>query len=150
VLGLDQFECIGGIMPSESFAYSPLDCDFTTGQCPECGKKYPHGTRRNCPKKSHHRNSPGTLLHALIKEIGVKYSCHACGAMVAQMNAWGVEGCQLPENRQRIIAKLKQGAKEASWSDRFSALVGMATAGWLNPLRPFESMLDEAIRRSEQ
>jgi hypothetical protein len=69
--------------------------------------------------------------------------------MVAQMNAWGIEGCRLPENRAVIIAKLKQGAKEASWADRWAALAGMATASWFNPLSPFESLLSEAIRRAE-
>lgn len=132
-----------------TFVYHDTDCDFTTGKCPDCGKEYRHGTRRNCPAKKGLLNGPGTELRKLIKEIGVKFDCSACAYMAMQMNRWGVEGCHVPENRAAIIAKLKQGAKEASWADRWAALAGMATASWFNPLSPFESLLDEAIRRSE-
>lgn len=132
-----------------AFVYHDTDCDFTTGKCPDCGKEYRHGTRRNCPAKKGLLNGPGTELRKLIKEIGVKFECSACAQMAIQANRWGIDGCRLPENRAAIIAKLKAGVKEASWSDWLAAAGGMARADWFSILDPFGSIVDEAIRRAE-
>lgn len=130
-----------------TFEYSPGDCDFTTGKCPDCGKEYKHGTRRNCPAKKGLLSGPGTELRKLLKDIGVKVNCHECRVWAMQMNRWGPDGCR--EHRAEIIARLKEAANESSWHTVFTAAGGLITKPWFSLRDPYGSIVDEAIRRAE-
>jgi hypothetical protein len=70
--------------------------------------------------------------------------------MLAKMNRWGVDGCR--EHRAEIIAHLKAAYQETSWADFATASAKAIASGLafsINPLDPFGSLVDEAIRRAE-
>jgi hypothetical protein len=133
------------------FDLGSVDCDFSTGQCPSCGFKAAPHARRNCPSKDHirikMRSGPGSELARLLKEIGVKVDCSICSEWKRQMNLWGIDGCK--EHRQDIIDRLKKAAGEASWSQTFTAASGLLSKSWFLIFDPYGSIVDEAIRRSE-
>ena len=90
--------------------------------------------------------SVGTELLALNSELGLeaKSSC-GCAKKAAQMDAWGIVGCRA--HRAEIIEWLREGYEHATWLETIRAgWRGMFT---INPLDPFNSLLDEAIRRTE-
>ena len=133
------------------------NCDFDNDAmtCPWCG--YVAGGRnwnKNCLKRPVLARIPGAgdKLHGLISSIGVKRvgGCVSCGEMLGKMNAWGITGCR--ENRAEIVAHLKAAYRETSWAD-FAAASAKAIASGLafkiNPLDPFGSLVDEAIRLAE-
>jgi hypothetical protein len=93
------------------------------------------------------RSGPGSELARLLKEIGVKVDCSICSEWKRQMNLWGIDGCK--EHRQDIIDRLKKAAGEASWSQTFTAASGLLSKSWFLIFDPYGSIVDEAIRRSE-
>jgi hypothetical protein len=135
---------------------SRLDCDFSTGTCPDCGAKGPPHVNRNCPVKFARAGrirkiplrGPGSTLSKLLREIGVRVSCSACAEWESKMNDWGIEGCR--DHRPEIIQRLKQAAKEADWQTTFAALRGLVGASWWSMIDPWGSIVDESIRRAEQ
>ena len=99
--------------------------------------------RKNIPV-----TGPGAELAKLIEDIGVRPSASCqCERRAAQMNDWGVAGCR--ENHAVIIGWLKESFHELTLWNKVKLAAASLTASWLNPLRPFESLLDEAIRRAE-
>lgn len=92
-------------------------------------------------------SGPGSELKSILAELG--QSAHGgcgCDDYAKKMDRWGVAGCRL--NRSEIVQHLKSQAK---WRDRISGAIGAVKKGlWLNPLHPFESLVDEAIRRAEK
>jgi hypothetical protein len=132
-------------------AYGTLDCDFSTGQCPDCGYKAAPNVRRNCPTKDHLTKTPsgpGTELKQIIKEIGIRIGCALCREWELKMNAWGIDGCK--EHRQEIIDRLREAASEASWSQTFTAASGLLSKSWFLIFDPYGSIVDESIRRAEK
>jgi hypothetical protein len=100
--------------------------------------------------------APGTELQDLLSQFGIteKTSC-SCRGVRAKMDAWGIDGCEQPQNRQWIIEQLQANAAKYSWAETLSAAVGVIanpsqwlTALRLNPLSMAESLLDEALRRA--
>jgi hypothetical protein len=88
---------------------------------------------------------PGTELKQLLHdELGIQptASC-GCDAMVAKMNAWGVEGCRA--NREEILAHLQSAYDSASTLTAIRA--------GLNSLRGYPKtlagLLDLAIARAD-
>ena len=104
---------------------------------------------------------PGTRLRCLLAELGItevvapatgQKAC-GCRQLAAQMDRWGVQGCQ--QHRVEIIGRMMAHAKQYGWSDKLGAGVlaavkmpglllaavrGMdATIGWL---------VDEALGQS--
>jgi hypothetical protein len=124
-----------------------IDCDFTTGECPVCGYVAKPGTHKNCYSVGG-GPEPGTELRKLLREIGVKLHCQECRKYAFYMNKLGIDGCR--EHRPEIIQRLKEAASESSWSTLFSAGAGLMTKPWFSILDPLGSIVDEAIRRSEQ
>ena len=74
-----------------------------------------------------------------------------------KMDAWGVEGCSLPENHAWIVDRLTANAEKYSWRDTITAatnlashpslwsahfLIRMAVGGWI------DALIEEAIRRA--
>ena len=91
---------------------------------------------------------PGAQLHAILISIGLIEStgCH-CDERAAEMNAWGPDGCR--EHREEIIGWLKESAGKLSIAQQAKAFVMLAAETRWNPLDPFGSIVDEAIRRAE-
>jgi hypothetical protein len=125
-------------------------------RCVNCGRetgfRFDDNVVANCrlgvpspPEESFTSAPVGTHLTALLKELGSEptQSC-ACPAHAAQMDAWGIEGCE--RNRGEIIRWL-----EVAYNH--SRLLEAMRIGWnglfiINPLDPFNSLLNEAIRRT--
>lgn len=99
----------------------------------------------------------GSQIWRLLAEIGVQHdpSCD-CLAWAEKLNAWGVAGCRLA--RAEIVEHLRSERQRYGWARSIiaaaRAAAGVASdlaAGrrpWLNPLDPFGSLVDEAIRRA--
>ncbi len=95
---------------------------------------------------------PGTELKAIMASLGIEPSptCD-CNGKAIQMDLWGVEGCR--ENREQIIAWMREGQTRWGWKDKLAAAAAAVKSGLafkLNPLDPYPSLIDEAIRRAEQ
>jgi hypothetical protein len=99
----------------------------------------------------------GSQIWRLLAEIGVQHdpSCD-CLAWAEKLNAWGVAGCRLA--RAEIVEHLRSERQRYGWARSIIA-AARAAAGvasdlaawrrpWLNPLDPFGSLVDEAIRRA--
>lgn len=96
----------------------------------------------------------GDILHSILEQCGIKRStCPACQQWRHWMNAWGVAGCEA--NRARILARLTDQAKSASWIET----IRTGNSGYLPRLRDVlsldpskivagvaESILNEAIK----
>lgn len=132
--------------------FQSIDCDFTTGKCPTCGKEKPPGHRRNCPAKAHlkKRPRPGTEFYKLARQLGVqpKPGC-TCGAVAARMNVLGVAGCQA--HRGELLAALAENYQLYGLKDKLTAAVHAVASGLafrLDPRDPLGSLFDEALRRA--
>lgn len=94
------------------------------------------------------RELVGDCLKEVLAELGIddKDGC-GCASMAAKMNFWGVAGCEV--NRKEILCHLRKSASERGWQVTcWAALLALRKAKWLNPLSPFGSLLDEAMRRA--
>ena len=92
-------------------------------------------------------DGPGTHLGRIIDQLGMRpTSICNCVARGKQMDVWGVAGCQA--HHAEIVAWLKEAFKHISWSGAFKGYRVACRAGWFRTLAPFESLLDEAIRRA--
>lgn len=81
----------------------------------------------------------GDILHEILTECGIKRSaCSVCQQWQSWMNQ-GVQWCEA--NRGRILARLNDQAKSASWFES----IRVAGRGYLTT----ESILDEAIKRAK-
>lgn len=91
---------------------------------------------------------PGTELAKIITALGINHAgCGGCQAMIDQMNRWGPDKCI--ENRQQIIDHLKASARMKSLlSLVWAAVKAMSLDFFVNPLDPYRSLVDEAVRRS--
>lgn len=91
---------------------------------------------------------PGTELSKLIKELQLKREKNCgCAQMAAQMNVWGIEGCQ--NNREAILEQLQKNYQKITYKEiRELIVIAWRHLRWLNIFHPLESMLDEAIRRA--
>jgi hypothetical protein len=110
------------------------DCRFIMPHTPDA----PRDCHNACRSRVAIAGFPGTSLHRLRPKEGC-----GCGAMIAQMNAWGVEGCR--RRRREIIAHLKQAYGEATLLTKLTAF-GQALANGL-PLT-LAGLVDEALRRA--
>lgn len=112
---------------------------------------------------------PGTELKKLLKEMGIEASSRcACNARALQMDQWGVEGCE--ENFEQVVDWLQTGSdrwiaeviqdgdeeKRVTWTDKIKKKLQIATSAItsglafkLNPLKPYDSLVRESIRRAK-
>lgn len=94
---------------------------------------------------------PGTELKAIIATLGINPSPSCdCNGKALQMDRWGVQKCK--DNRETIIGWLRDGQTKWGWREKLTAAAKAVTSGLafkLNPLDPFPSLIDEAIRRAE-
>lgn len=143
------------------------DCDFESVSAPDaqgfrhvrcrrCGFTSPRPTAspldrcfRNCDLMTPDSYVPapvGAELSLLLAELGIepKSSC-GCAAKAEQMDKWGIAGCEA--HREVITGWLRENYHHATWLETIrAAWRGSFT---INPLVPFNSLLDEAIRRTE-
>ena len=95
-------------------------------------------------------------LTAALK-LSPKQGC-GCQSLANEMNRLGPDGCR--RERTRLVGKLETNAQRYSWGDVATAVANAAKNAavaavhlervWIpNPLDPYGSMLDEAIRRTE-
>lgn len=124
-------------------------CGQVTNPTPHPFEKI-HATCRAGARDTSHL--PGSILGAMLKAAAPtrKAGCGVCAEMVRKMNGWGAAGCR--EHRAEIIQQLKDSYDEMSALERLQAVAGFAVSGLafsINPLDPFGSLVDEAIRRSE-
>jgi hypothetical protein len=95
---------------------------------------------------------PGTQLKALLKTLGIEPSPKCdCNARAMQMDVWGVAGCR--EHRDEIVGWMRDGQTRWGWKDKVAAAAKAVTSGLafkLNPLDPYPSLIDEAIRLAEE
>lgn len=142
-------------------------CDFTRVEhaadgrfklrCVKCGRETGYRSDDNAvancllvvpdlPMEAFSPAPVGTHLTALLKELGSDptSSC-ACAAHAAQMDVWGIEGCE--RNRDEIIRWLKVAYNHSGWIEAMR--IGWNGLFVINPLDPFNSLLDEAIKRAE-
>lgn len=81
----------------------------------------------------------GKMLSKIFAECGVnRPECSTCQDWVAQMDRWGVEGCQ--KNRRQILHRLAEASDTASWLD----MIRVAAKGYISTA----ALLDEAIKRA--
>jgi hypothetical protein len=146
--------------------YRALDCDFSTGQCPDCGKRSDRPIRRNCPVKlrAHPQappgqrierpspgRGPGTELLNLNAQLKIrpKRGCK-CHALAVRMDELGIEGCRA--HRVELLAALAENYQLYGRLDKLTAAVHALATGIafrLDPRDPLGSLFDEALRRAQ-
>lgn len=94
---------------------------------------------------------PGTHAEAIFRELGIRMEeeggdCR-CLERKNQMNAWGPEGCE--QNRGVIVGWFREAADTRTLLERVAIRARLAFTDWFDSSRPYDSVLDEAIRRSK-
>ena len=123
----------------EQYGLTVLSCVLDDRpETPVVGFDVPHG--------------PGTELKKILHSLGINPgpSC-GCNSKAAQMDIWGITGCEQAENFATIVGWLKDG----SWSglDLAGAVARSFFTGlaWqINPLKPFESLVKLCIKRAKE
>lgn len=97
------------------------------------------------------RGLPGTELKKLLATLGLDsvLGC-SCNDRARMMDAWGPEGCL--DRKQEILGWLRESAKQTTTGAYLKAITKAVTSGMafkLDPFNPVESLLDEAIKRSQ-
>lgn len=98
-------------------------------------------------------NEPGSVLYRILKDvfsIKPKQGC-GCNKLRNEMDALGIEGCE--REFSRLAAALKENAKAYNWLESFGAALNAIRSGaleWLDPFRPWESILRHAIESSKK
>lgn len=106
-------------------------------------------------EKSKHRlekilngDGVGSCMWKILDSIGIKHTANCpCLDWAERMNAWGPDLCN--KNRKQIIKHMKLSAKNYGWGDVARAIkkaIKNKLIYKLNPLDPFGSLLNEAIR----
>jgi hypothetical protein len=90
---------------------------------------------------------PGNELKKLIDDLGLEAS-QDCGCVdkARKMNLWGAEGCRV--HRAAIAAWLKESAAATSWLEKAATAAKLIGKSWFNPLDPYGSLVDDALRRA--
>lgn len=130
-----------------------MDCDFDNDEmrCQYCDwRAGGRDWRRNCKGRAG-EIGVGWRLEIILNGMNAKKvgGCN-CNEMISKMNRWGITGCR--EHRAEIVEHLKAAYKETSWADFAAASAKAITSGLafkINPLDPFGSLVDEAIRLAE-
>jgi hypothetical protein len=92
---------------------------------------------------------PGPALHRLLAENGLAAEgCAECADWSAKMNRWTVEGCR-GEHREEILNRLRAAAAKRGWLKNGWTGLKLARQSWFSLAAPFESILQEALRRAE-
>jgi len=136
--------------------FSPIGNDFSyTPECCPPGSTTVYeiyvttaGTRSGPDGAAPPTAGPGTELRNLLARFGVPEppGCE-CDSRVAQMNAWGVEGCR--SHRAEIVAWLRGEWAKLDGPTRRRAIRNAILAGFIHPVDPVGALVDRAIRQAE-
>jgi hypothetical protein len=139
--GKRELTCVncGTIRVTRAVSYHRACTGVSGGKKSTIYKDEPH------PKT---KSIAGTKLKEILGEIGIKEEggC-GCGDRKNQMNDWDLQTCR--ENRNEIIGWLKKAASEKTWGKKLKAGTKLISQPWFNPIDPYGSIVDEAIRRAE-
>lgn len=107
--------------------------------------------KMNCPRANEVLPLPGSELHAMLATLGISPTVECgCEDRMAQMDAWGVDGCR--EHFEEIIGWLRENSGKYSWTEKLKAGALAATSGlafkisWADP---FTDLVRIAIERAE-
>lgn len=93
----------------------------------------------------------GSTLWRLLASLGIQHTTTcSCLTLAEEMNRLGPDGCR--RERSRLVASMRRNARVYGWGAVTVAATRAVASGlaWrLNPLDPYGSLLDEAIRRVE-
>lgn len=121
--------------------------------CSGCGYKRLTALPREqvhhmCPASPDGKGA-GWHLKQILSEAGAKPDSRCpCLDRAETMDDWGVDGCR--ENREVIIKWMKEAAFSRWFKEQVRIGWSLAHQPWFNPLDPFGSIVDEAIRRADQ
>lgn len=111
---------------------------------------------RDSPPPAQPPPGPGTELKAIYGRLDLPVAgCGGCAGLARQMDEWGVEGCLVPENRERALTQIRARAKGLQWQAKLRAALIAAVAEPAicaevartgDAAAPF---YDEAVRRAE-
>jgi hypothetical protein len=87
-------------------------------------------------------SGPGTEFGKLVASLGLTTPCSACSSLMADMNAWGPDGCE--SHRVEILDRLRENESQLGWGEWLKAGSKAFLAGYLS----IGGLLDEAIRRA--
>ena len=95
---------------------------------------------------------PGSQLWHLFSRLGIQHTAECSCVLLADiMNSLGPQGCR--EQRAKLLKLMYKNKKRYGWHDTLKAAKNLIVLGWLfkiNPMDPLSSLLDEAIKLSEQ
>jgi hypothetical protein len=98
------------------------------------------------------QDGPGSELKAVFASLDIeKLEGCQCEPKMAQMNAWGVDGCR--EHFDEIVGWLREGAKQFDRRTKFKAARKAVTTGLakeINWLDPFPGIVELAIKRAAE
>jgi hypothetical protein len=123
------------------------------------GQDIPSTVTARTPAAKSHKKGVGDHMKDVTRELrlNMKPGCN-CQELLFEMNRLGPGGCR--RERSRLVEALKENAKKYTWVDVGTAIANASKNAvvsavhlqrpWIpNPLDPYGSMLDEAIRRTE-
>jgi hypothetical protein len=94
---------------------------------------------------------PGTELKALLASLGLRAGGCSCDRHAEMMDRNGAAWCRA--NRETVAGWLRGEANKRGWLARLGAAARAVATGLaftLDPLDPFGSLVDEAVRRAEE
>lgn len=94
-------------------------------------------------------HGPGSELKKILNQLGIHPSpdC-SCNSRAAQMDIWGVEGCEKDDNFKTIVGWLKEGTWKGLTTAAFmSFATGIAFE--INILHPYESLVRLCLKRAK-
>ena len=95
---------------------------------------------------------PGDCLREIISQLGLGTAwCEGCVGRAKQMNVWGVDGCR--KNFDTIVGWMNEQYRGVTWGQWSLAATKALSSGLifsLNLLDPCRSIVEEALRRSEE
>lgn len=94
----------------------------------------------------------GSQLWRMLEELGIKHNSNCeCLSWAERMNKWGPQGCR--EQFKEITEHLKKSALSYGWINLSKTIINSSFSNLsfhLDPLHPFQSLLNEAISRAEK
>lgn len=133
-----------------------IDGPCSEGDCRLCwlfhnDQRYKNLWTKPADKRAPRPATVGTELKRLLRELGITdFAGCGCNEHVAQMNAWGIDGCR--EHFETIRGWIQEAQAKASWATTITATIRAATSGIALQIDPADvagSLVRLAIERSE-
>lgn len=139
------YNCVTLKLSNNNNQINPDEIDFEN----ECSnKKLEDIIKNDRLEKVLNGDGVGSCMWKILDSIGIKHTANCpCLDWAERMNAWGPDLCN--KNRKQIIEHMKLSSKNYGWGDVARAIrkaIENKLIYKLNPLDPFGSLLNEAIR----